>query len=532
MIKNTKLQIFLPIALSIAVLFGLYLGMMLGGGNSGSSYVSFGSSGNDKISKVLKIINKDYVDTVNTTQLTEAAISAILERLDPHSTYIPPVDLQAVNDDLEGNFDGVGIEFNIINDTIVVLSAISGGPSEQLGIRPGDRIIEIEKKIVAGKKITNDEVIKKLRGKKGTVVKVAIARRGSKDKLEFEIKRGKIPIHSVDASFMLDKQTGFVKISRFAANTFDEYKSAFKKLATQGLKNLVLDLRGNPGGYLDQAIDLADEFLKDEQLIVYTEGKNRPRKYNYATSKGGFESGNLVILIDEGSASASEIVAGAVQDHDRGLIIGSRSFGKGLVQEQMDFADGSALRLTVARYFTPSGRCIQRRYDNGVDEYYESAYSRFHQSDTIKTTEDTTRYYTDYKRIVFGGGGINPDFQVSMDTSGLTKIFIKIVNDGLINDFGFEFSDQNRAFIRSKYTDYKQFASDISISESIFKNFVAYLNRKGYNTKDSGLNISKALITNRLKAYIARNIWNSDAFYYVISTEDKVVKEALSKLRN
>lgn len=529
MIKNTKFQIFLPIALSLAVLFGLYLGTLLSGGNNGSSYVSFGSSGNDKISRVLKIINKDYVDTVNTTQLTEAAITAILERLDPHSTYIPPVDLQAVNDDLEGNFDGVGIEFNIINDTIVVVAAISGGPSEQLGIRPGDRIIEIEKKSVAGKKITNDEVIKKLRGKKGTKVKVGITRRGAKEKLEFEIKRGKIPIYSVDAAFMLDKHTGFIKISRFAANTFDEYKLSFKKLSTQGLKNLILDLRGNPGGYLDQAIDLADEFLKDEQLIVYTEGKNRPRKYNYATSKGGFESGNLVILIDEGSASASEIVAGAVQDHDRGYIIGSRSFGKGLVQEQMDFTDGSALRLTVARYYTPSGRCIQRKYDNGVDEYYQSAYSRFHQSDTFKSSDDTTKYYTDSKRIVYGGGGINPDFHVSIDTFGLTKMFIKIVNDGLINDFGFEFSDQNRALIRSKYADYKRFASDGSISETIFKSFTTYLSRKGFNTKDKSLLISKNLIVNRLKAYVARNIWNNDAFYYIVSTNDKVVKEALSK---
>lgn len=480
---------------------------------------------------MLQLIDKEYVDAIDSDSLSDLAIEAVLSKLDPHSTYIPPTDLQAVNEDMEGNFEGIGIEFSVQNDTINVVSVISGGPSDKAGILPGDRIITIDGEKASGVKITNEKIIKKLRGNRGTEAKVGIARRGSDKLIDFEIIRDKIPLYSVDASFLLDNQIGYIKISRFAATTFDEFKKAMESLEKTGMKKLILDLRGNPGGYLDQAIDIADEFLKKQELIVYTEGKNRSKHSYYATSKGDWEEQPLVVLIDETSASASEIVAGALQDQDRATIIGHRSFGKGLVQEQMEFNDGSALRLTVARYYTPSGRCIQRTYAEGTEAYYQEMYDRIENiqnEDSASAYGDTIKYYTKNKRIVYGGGGINPDIFVRPDSSEYEPNLILLYKTGAINQFAFEFADQNRNALKQKFSDYKTFAKNSSASQSISQAFSTYL-KKSKETEN--IKLGPAALK-RVKAFIGRNIWGNEAYYYIIALDDKTILTAENKLES
>jgi carboxyl-terminal processing protease len=357
---------------------GIYIGMRMSEPyRSSRGFFTFRTGQFNKLNDVINYISNEYVDTVNSRALVESTIEDMLHQLDPHSSYIPGEDLQAMNEPLEGNFDGIGVEFHIQDDTIMVVSALAGGPSEQLGIQAGDRIIRVEGKNVGGIKITNTQVMQLLRGPSGTMVKVTILRRSTGQTIDFTIKRGKIPIYSVDVGYMLNRETGYIKIGHFADKTYDEYLKAFADLKEKGMQNLILDLRGNPGGYLKTAIQIADEYLPDGKMIVYTEGRNRPKETFRATSRGFFEEGALVILIDEGSASASEIVSGAVQDWDRATIVGRRSFGKGLVQEQSEFPDGSAVRLTVARYYTPTGRSIQKPYTAGYEQYETELLSRY-----------------------------------------------------------------------------------------------------------------------------------------------------------
>lgn len=513
------MPIFFALALMIGVLIGTQLNMGPGSfaGNSG------------KLDKLLQIIQKEYVDPIDTDSLSELAITALLSELDPHSTYIPPADLQSVNEDMEGNFEGVGIEFNVTEDTISVVAVVSGGPSEKAGILPGDRIVKIDGETVAGVKISNEQVIKKLRGQKGSEVKVSVNRRGSKGLVDFEIIRDRIPLYSVDAAFILRKNIGYIKISRFAATTFDEYQKAIQGLQKEGIQKLVLDLRGNPGGYLDQAIDLADEFLKDNELIVYTEGHNRKKQQYYATSAGDWEDQPLVVLIDESSASASEIVAGALQDQDRATIIGRRSFGKGLVQEQMEFKDGSAMRLTVARYYTPSGRSIQRQYSKGTAAYYEEMLQRmehYGDEDSTQKIGDTVKYYTKNKRVVYGGGGVHPDIVVKADSADFQPGLIALFNTGAINRFAFEFSDENRETLKKTFPTYQSFAGSTQATQRIRTEFDSFLKK---SPETSGIKLSDAAVL-RAKAIVGRNIWGNAAYFYIIALDDKAIHAAENKL--
>lgn len=517
----------MPFFFALALIVGVFIGTRL---NLPGSLSAFSSGKSGKLDQLFRIIEKDYVDPISADSLSEMAISSVLSELDPHSTYIPPADLQAVNEDMEGNFEGVGIEFNITNDTISVVSVISGGPSEKAGILPGDRIVLIDGNKVAGIKIANDDVIKKLRGKRGTKVTVAVNRKGSKKPVEFEIKRDRIPLYSIDAAFMLDGGTGYIKISRFAATTFDEYKKAMDNLRGQGIKKLILDLRGNPGGYLDQAIELADEFLKKDELIVYTEGKNRKKQEYFATSTGDWETQPLAVLIDESSASASEIVSGALQDQDRAVIVGRRSFGKGLVQEQMEFNDGSAMRLTVARYYTPSGRCIQRQYTQGTEAYYQEMMDRmehFGDEDSNAVVGDTVKYYTKDKRVVYGGGGIRPDITVKADSADYRADLIALFNTGAMSGFAFEFSDTNRDMLKKTFPNYKAFADNAQASQKIKADFEKYLSKNG---KTLSIRLSPAAVK-RAKAFIGRNVWGNEAYYYIIAMGDHTIQAAENKLK-
>jgi carboxyl-terminal processing protease len=457
----------------------------------------------------------------------------MLQSLDPHSAYIPASDFESVNEPLEGNFDGIGVEFNIIKDTIRVINPIEGGPSEKIGIRAGDRLIKVEGKNVAGVKITNKEVFEKLRGKSGTVVAVTILRSGINKPLQFNITRDAIPLYSLDASYMVKPDIGYIKISKFSATTYQEYLKAFNALSKQGMKKLILDLRGNPGGYLNAAVDISDEFLANGLQIVYTQGKANPKKVYKATEHGSFENNPLVVLIDEGSASASEIVAGAVQDNDRGTIIGRRSFGKGLVQDQLQLPDGSAIRLTIARYYTPTGRCIQKPYSDDKDQYYSEEYDRYTNGellneDSIKL-DKTKQYKTPEGKIVYGGGGVMPDVFVPIDTARANGFLNKIFYSGSINTFAFEYADKNRVKLKA-YGSAKNYINQFEISPAILEEFYDYC-----TDKDLSLNLKMKAMTSEalkpyLKAFIGRDVFDKDAYYPILNQKDKCILKATEVL--
>ena len=493
-----------------------------------NSFFSFRTGQFNKLNDVINYINQEYVDTVNQKKLVETTIEEMLHRLDPHSAYIPSDELQATNEPLEGNFDGIGVEFHIQDDTIMVVTAVSGGPSDALGIMPGDRIIKVDGKNVANIKITNTLVMQNLRGPSGTKVKVTIFRKGKQ--IDYAITRGKIPIYSVDVAYMLNKETGYIKVSHFGDKTYEEYIDGFMKLKEKGMKNLVLDLRGNPGGYLKTAIQLADEFLPEKKLIVYTQGRSRPKESYAATTNGFFENGALVVLIDEGSASASEIVSGALQDWDRATIVGRRSFGKGLVQEQSEFPDGSAIRLTIARYYTPTGRCIQKPYDGNYDDYENELSVRLKHGELLSSDSihfsDSLRYTTPGGKIVFGGGGIMPDVFVALDTSGTSQYYSDINSKGLITEFVYKFVDNNRSDL-TKYKTFEEFNNGFRIDEKVYKEFVSYAEKNGVSPDPAGMQISDQIIRTQLKALIARQVWRNDGFYPVIQSIDNTLKKAL-----
>ena len=494
------------------------------------------SSASRKLDAMLQIINYAYVDTANEDKLAEDAIKAMLKDLDPHSVYIPASELKDMNEPLVGKFEGVGIQFNIFEDTIMVTQTISGGPSEKVGIRAGDRIVKIDTSNVANIKITNSDVMKKLRGDKGTKVVVGIYRRGEKDLLDFEITRDKIPLFSIDATYMATPETGYIKISRFADTTVDEFKDALAKLKTQGMKSLILDLSDNGGGYLNRAIELADEFLSDNKKIVYTEGRSSQKQEYYSTSVGGFEKGKLVVLIDESSASASEIVSGAIQDWDRGLLIGRRSFAKGLVQKPFPLPDGSAVRLTIARYYTPSGRCIQKSYEKGDEEYELDLSNRFkhgelYHADSIKF-DDSLKYFTQAKRVVYGGGGIMPDIFVPLDTSMNSRYHTDLIRKSVLYDFSLNYTDDNRASLKKQYPDIAAFRSKFVMTEKLMDDLIAYGEKKGVPKDSAGLATSFELIKIQATALIARDLWNTDAYWQVINDINPFYTKALEALKN
>jgi len=512
----------LPILLGIVLASGIYLGSSLAPTPKVSA--------DNKINSILDYIQQEYVDTVNRKSLVDHSIEKLLEQLDPHSAYIPAEDLQSANEPLEGNFEGIGIEFHIQQDSIMVVSALSGGPSERVGLMPGDRIVKVNGKQVAGNGITNEQVLKTLRGKGGTQVTVSVYRRGQKALIDFKIIRGKIPINSLDISYMVDETTGYIKISRFSATTYDEFMTAMTDLKRQGLRNLILDLRGNPGGFLDAATNISDELIGGKKLIVYTKGKARPRTSYYTKRDGIFEEGRLMILIDEGSASASEIVSGAVQDWDRGTILGRRSFGKGLVQEQTELSDGSAIRLTIARYYTPTGRSIQKPYEKGVAEYEEELYSRFKHGELLSKDSiqfaDSLKFKTPAGRTVYGGGGIMPDVFVPIDTSYETPYLNSLFASGSVNQFAYDYVDQHRSELK-KY-DAVSYKKLFEINTEIIRTFTAYAAGRGVPVNEKELSRSLPYLKTQLKAAIARQVWKNEGMYPILHEKDPAFQRAMT----
>jgi carboxyl-terminal processing protease len=526
---------FLPIILSLVLVIGIWLGFVLSKriNNDSDFSQNNSSSSNDKINSLLEYIEYQYVDTIDKKDLVEKTVTSMLQSLDPHSSYIAASEFAATNEPLEGNFDGIGVEFNIIKDTIRVITPIEGGPSEKIGIRAGDKIIKVDGKNVASIEITNKQVFEKLRGESGTIVRVSILRRGINKMLEFKITRDAIPLYSLDAAYMVKPDIGYIKISKFAATTYQEYLKAFNDLNSQGMKKLILDLRGNPGGYLNAAVDISDEFLTNGLQIVYTQGKANPKKTYKATEHGSFENNPLVVLIDEGSASASEIVAGAMQDNDRGTVIGRRSFGKGLVQDQLQLPDGSAIRLTIARYYTPTGRCIQKPYSDDKDIYYNEEYSRYENGellneDSIKI-DKTKKYTTPEGKIVYGGGGIMPDIFVPIDTARASTSLTKIFYSGALNTFAFEFADKNRAKLKG-YGTAKNYIEKFEINATIMEEFYQYCSSKDLSVNTKIDNKTSEALKPYLKAFIGRDIFDKDAYYPILNQKDRCILKATEVL--
>ena len=530
----SKNKPFVPLYYALVLACGIIIGYFF---TFNSNFTSSSASledknSNNKINNLIEYINEQYVDTINRKQLENKTITSMLKSLDPHSDFIPAEELTAVNEPLEGNFDGIGVEFNIIEDTIRVVNPIIDGPSEKIGIKSGDKLIKVNGKTVAGIKITNKQVFEKLRGKSGSVVNVSLMRSGINKALDYKIIRGQIPIYSIDIAYIVKPTIGYIKISRFASTTYDEFIKAFNMLNKKGMTKMILDLRGNGGGFLNTAVSLADEFLINGLQIVYTQGKAHPKKIYSATSRGGFEKNKLVVLIDEGSASASEIVAGALQDNDRATIIGRRSCGKGLVQDQIDLPDGSAIRLTIARYYTPTGRCIQKPYNKTIDDYNNEEYDRYengelYHADSIKT-DKTKQYKTPEGKTVYGGGGIMPDIFIPLDTIKYNPLINKLFNYGVLNSFAFEYTDYNRVLFLKKYKTAPEFISNFKLGEPEIDAFKKYLITKKitnifFTGKEKGFN-------QILKALIGRNLFDKDAYYPILNENDTAILKAVEVL--
>jgi carboxyl-terminal processing protease len=531
--NSTSRNKYLPIVFSLILIAGVLLGLLLSGTLQSRKLMNFKQKGYNKINDVINLVSQNYVDTLTEDKLQEKAITGLLENLDPHSVYIPNEVVEETNEPLMGNFEGIGVQFRIQNDSIMVVNTVSGGPSEKVGLRAGDRIVKVDGKNVANIGIKDTDVLKKLKGKKGSIVKVSIFRRGISHLLEFSIIRDVIPTYSIDIAYMVDKQTGYIKLSKFSATTNKEFSHALVKLNQEGMKKLILDLRGNGGGFLQTAIDVADQFLADKELIVYTEGKNRPKEYAFATNKGIAESKALVVLIDEWSASASEIIAGAIQDNDRGAIIGRRSFGKGLVQEQYNLSDGSALRLTIARYHTPSGRCIQKSYQHGMFEYMNDLNKRyengeFDSQDSIKFA-DSLKFKTPKGKIVYGGGGIMPDIYVPLHADKGLDYYNQVANRALTYQFAFDYTDRNRkSFAIFKNAD--EFIAKYSISNALLNEFTDYAAKNGIPKTTKGYAASIDKVKLLLKAFIGRSLFDDKGFYPIYLKTDNTFEKAVEVL--
>jgi carboxyl-terminal processing protease len=531
---KSRFSLYLPFIFALVLIIGVYFGSRLNPGpnpHNNLFKIDLGRN-NNKLDNVMNYILQEYVDSVDAEELTEEGIAGMLKNLDPHSQYIPASSFHDVTDPLMGNFEGIGIQFRIEKDTALVVHTIPGGPSEKVGLMAGDRIVMINDSLVAGIGLSDRDAIKQLKGKRGSKVKVGVFRRGISDILDFEIIRDVIPTYSIDAYFMPTDEIGYIKLSKFSATTYDEFAEAIIELEAQGMKKLIFDLRGNTGGYLNEAIDLSDEFLAKGQLIVYTEGANQPRESFYATSKGSLENNPLIVLVDEGSASASEIFAGAIQDNDRGTIVGRRSFGKGLVQRQMDFLDGSALRLTIARYFTPTGRCIQKPYNSeeGFEAYHYESYHRYvngemESADSVKFN-DTLRYVTTGGKVVYGGGGIMPDVFIPIERDSSMVWYNQIVNKGLIFRFAFDYSDNQREELKI-YETVDDFKKDFDFEPKVLNEFLVFTKEKGIDFDPDGFNRSKEKILVLLKAYFARNIFEDKEFYPIYMPIDPAFSKSI-----
>jgi carboxyl-terminal processing protease len=537
--KTINFRPYLPFIFAIVLALGVLLGLSLNFDRTSQpqerKFFSIGFDRYDKINDIVNYVYESYVDSIDRQELTEDAIVSLLKNLDPHSSYIPASAFHDLNDPLMGSFEGIGIEFNMITDTVVVINPLAGGPSERIGLMAGDRIIKVEEENIAGVNMATNDVVRKLKGPKGTQVTVSVMRRGLDELLDFTITRDKIPSYSLDIAYMIDANTGYIKLGKFSATSHQEFRSAMERLKREGMEKMILDLRGNGGGFLDAAISLADEFLTPETLIVYTDGRKRPKTFAHARRNGGFETQPLVILIDEWSASASEIIAGAVQDHDRGLIIGRRSFGKGLVQEQVQLGDGSALRLTVARYYTPSGRSIQKPYDNGSEEYFADFMQRYldgelESQDSIKVN-DTLKFETASGRTVYGGGGITPDIFIPLQTTERSGYFAQLANRGLIYRFAFDYTDKNRSRLNT-YENANNYIERFRVDDNILRELIAFADKNGVSFKSDEYNRAKHIIESQVKAYIGRNMYGNDAFYPVLNQDDPAVAKALEVLQS
>jgi carboxyl-terminal processing protease len=525
---NKKTLIIIPLLIAISVAAGIVIGNLLRQ-NSQPIFSPIGHSKPNKLSTILKLVESGYVDSVNTSDIIEKTIPEILENLDPHTAYIPAQNMQEVQEEMRGNFSGIGVQFSIQEDTVRVIEVISGGPSSKVGILPGDRIVTVDDSLIAGVDVKNVTVLNLLRGEKNTKVRVGIVRKGNNEELEFEITRDDIPLISVDVSYMINEETGFIKVNRFAETTYNEFMQGMQKLKQSGAEKLIVDLRQNPGGSLSSVLQIVDEFLEKGEPILYTEGLNQPRKTYNASGRNTWKDVKVYVLIDEFSASASEIFAGAIQDNDRGLVIGRRSFGKGLVQEQIPLMDGSALRLTVARFYTPSGRSIQKSYENGNDEYFHDLYSRFSHMEQLSADSiqfnDSLKYQTKSGRTVYGGGGIMPDIFVPADTSGNSAYFDKIYRKGLIYTFAYTYADNNRETL-AQFEKAEEIDAYLN-KQDVLEEFVNYAQEKGIQRDANGLKQSQEIIKTQLKAYIARNIIGEEGFFPIIRQIDNTLERAI-----
>lgn len=523
---------FMPVIVAVSIVTGILIGTFYANHFSGNKLGIINTSSN-KLNALLRIIDDQYVDTVNMGELVEDAMPQILGELDPHSSYIPAKDLEAVNSDLKGSFSGIGIQFTIQQDTIHVNNVIQGGPSEKVGLMAGDRIIEVDDSAFVGKIVTNYESMKRLKGPKGSEVKLGVFRPGEKETLHFTIVRGDIPVKSVDAAYMLNDKFGYIKVNKFGETTYPELLISLAKLNQANCEGVVIDLRGNTGGYMGAAIQMVNEFLPKNRLIVYTQGRKSPRENYTSNGTGSSQKMPIVVLMDEGSASASEIFAGAIQDNDRGTIIGRRSFGKGLVQQPIDFSDGSAIRLTIARYYTPSGRCIQKRYVKGNDANYEMdiltryEHGEFFSQDSIKQDQSQI-FETSLGRPVYGGGGIMPDIFVPQDTTGMTSYYRMAVNRGLTIQFAFQYTDNHRAEMQ-KYETEESLLQYLK-HQNILEQFARFAENKGLKRRNILMYKSQKLFETNLYGNIIYNMLGMEAYIEYLNKSDKTVLKALEVL--
>ena len=516
--------------IAIILLSGFLLGLFINKGVKRQVNVE----GVSKFDEVMWYVGNDYVDVPEGDKLQDKAIAAMMEELDPHSAYISLDEFNEVNDPLLGSFDGIGVQFRLEKDTVAIVSVIKGGPSEKVGILAGDRILYVDDTLVAGKKLTNEDVMRKLKGPKGTKVDVRVLRRDVEGLLDFTITRAAIPTYSVDIAYMLDDNIGYLKLSKFSATTVKEFKQGIGDLRSQGMEKLIFDLRGNTGGYLAAAVDIADEFLPKGSLIVYTEGRNRPRQYMKARHRGMLEDIPVVVLIDGESASASEIVAGALQDNDRGTIIGRRSFGKGLVQEQIMLSDNSAIRLTVARYYTPTGRCIQKPFDGDHEKYLLESFERYENGELFSEDSihfaDSLRYTTPKGKTVYGGGGIMPDIYVPLIDDSTEYYFNRIVNKGLLYQYAFDYTDRHRQQLQ-RYKTVEAFDKGFNVSDAMFDALVKLAGEKGIKGTEEQQQVARREADILLKAYIARDLFNDEGFYPIYAPMDEVLQRAIEELK-
>ena len=522
---------FRPIWGVLLLLVGILLGLYI---NIGVGKRKVVVEGGGKFDEVMYYVNTDYVDEPESSQLEDEAVAALMEALDPHSAYISQEEFNEMNDPLMGSFDGIGVQFRLEKDTIAIVNVIKGGPSEKVGIMAGDRIIYVDDTLVAGKNLSNEDVMRKLKGPKNTKVSVSVMRRGVEGLFNYTITRDAIPTYSVDIAYMLDDNIGYLKLSKFSATTVDEFRKGIKELKGQGMKQLVFDLRGNTGGYLSAAVDIADEFLPKGSLIVYTEGRNRSRQYMKASRHGMLEDVPVVVLIDGESASASEIVAGALQDNDRGTIVVRRYFGKGLVQEQIMLNDNSAIRLTVARYYTPTGRSIQKPYDRDHEKYLLESYERYENGELFSEDSihfaDSLKFTTPKGKTVYGGGGIMPDIYVPLPQDSSEFYFNRIVNSGLLYQYAFDYTDHHRKQL-NRYMSVKSFEKSFVVTDAMFNELVKLAEEKNIKGTEEQQQVARREANILLKAYIARNLFDDEGFYPIYAPMDEILQRALLELR-